>query len=117
MSMLRMENWDSTKISHASGKYIDAVADPGEGPGGAPPPPLPPLFLDESEVRRAEKNFFLDIVPPPRPPPPLPYLKVWIRHWDVQDSGKNLPIGPSMVSSWKFRKPCTVSIKFIINGF
>ena len=54
MSMLRMENWDSTKISHASGKYIDAVADPGEGPGG--PPPLP-LFLDENEALRAEKKF------------------------------------------------------------
>ena len=77
MAMLRMENRDSTKISHASGKYIDAVADQGEGPGGgggggggAPSPP-PPLFLDESEVRRAEKNFFLDIVPRPLPPPPL----------------------------------------------
>ena len=41
MAMLRMENRDSTKISHASGKYIDAVADPGERPGGAP---LPPYF-------------------------------------------------------------------------
>ena len=64
MSMLRMENSDCTKISHASGKYIDAVADPGERPGGAPPP----LFLEESEVRRAEKNFFLDRPPPPPPP-------------------------------------------------
>ena len=67
MSMLRMENSDCTKISHASGKYIDAVVDPGERPGGGAPPPL---FLDESEVRRAEKNFFLDRPPPP-PPPPL----------------------------------------------
>ena len=74
MSMLRMENSDCTKISHASGKYIDAVADPGERPGGGGSAP-PPLFLDESEVRRAEKNFFLD-----RPPPPPPYLKVWINH-------------------------------------
>ena len=41
MSTLRMENSDGTKISHASGKYIDAVADPGERPGGAP---LPPYF-------------------------------------------------------------------------
>ena len=72
MAMLRMENRDSTKISHASGKYIDAVADPGGGPGGGGRPlPPPPLFLDESEVRRAEKNFFLDIVPRPLPPPPL----------------------------------------------
>ena len=28
------------------------VADPGEGPRGAPP-----LFLDQTEARRAEKNF------------------------------------------------------------
>ena len=41
------------------------VADPGEGPGGASPPS--PLFLDQTEARRAEKD---------RPP----YLKVWIRH-------------------------------------
>ena len=58
------------------------MADPGEGPGGAGPP----LFFDQNETRRAEKNFFGD-----RPPPalsqglddrsrPPPYLKVWIRH-------------------------------------
>ena len=35
-----------------------SVADPGEGPGGpAPPLPPPPLFLDQTEARRAEKNF------------------------------------------------------------
>ena len=48
---------------------------------GAPPPPL---FLDETEARRAENIFFLN-----HPPPPLisgsgwpgpPYLKVWICH-------------------------------------
>ena len=38
------------------------VADPGEGPGGVRPPPL---FLDQTEARRAEKHFF------GRPPPPL----------------------------------------------
>ena len=36
------------------------VADPGE------PPTSPPLFLDQTEVRRAEKIFWGD------PPPPLP---------------------------------------------
>ena len=51
------------------------MADPGEGPGG---PWLPPLFLDQTEARRAEKNFFeteapllsqcLDAQPPPPPP-------------------------------------------------
>lgn len=30
------------------------MADQGEGPGGAGPPPL---FLDETEARRAEKTF------------------------------------------------------------
>ena len=43
----------------------------------------PPLFLDQTEARRTEKNFF---EPPPLShgldtPPPPPYLKVWIRHW------------------------------------
>ena len=53
-----------------------AVADPGEGPWGAHP--LPPLFLDETEARRVEKNFFGDRSFPlsqglddPLPPPPL----------------------------------------------
>ena len=39
-----------------------SVVDPGEGPGG----PGPPLFFDQNEARRAEKNFLGD-----RPPPPL----------------------------------------------
>ena len=34
-----------------------SVADPGEGPGGPAPPLPPPLFLDQTEARRAEKNF------------------------------------------------------------
>ena len=33
--------------------------------------PSPPLFLDQTEARRAEKVLFL------RPPPPPPYLRVW----------------------------------------
>ena len=37
-----------------------SVVDPGEGPGG----PGPPLFFDQNEARRAEKNFLGD-----RPPP------------------------------------------------
>ena len=53
------------------------MADPAEGPGR-------PLFLDQSEARRAEKTFFFET-----PPPYLrvwmtglpPYLEVWIRHW------------------------------------
>ena len=53
----------------------------------------PPLFLDQTEARRAEKNFLGDCPPPPppylrvwmtaraRPRPLPPYLNVWIRHW------------------------------------
>ena len=44
-----------------------SVADPDEGPG-LPSPPL--LFLDQTEARKVEKNFFW------RPAPP--YLRVWM---------------------------------------
>ena len=43
----------------------------------APPPPPPsplrhsPLFLDQTEVRKAEKKFW-------RPGLPSPYLRVWM---------------------------------------
>ena len=43
-----------------------AVADLGEVPGGL----RPPLFLDQTEAQRAEKNLFGD--------PPPPYLRVWM---------------------------------------
>ena len=51
------------------------VADPGEGPGGPSPPPL---VLDQTEARRAQKNFLEAALPTlsqgldDRPPPPLP---------------------------------------------
>ena len=48
------------------------VADPGEGP------PLP-LFLDQTEARRA-KNFFLETSLSPVPH----YLKVWIQHCRIE---------------------------------
>ena len=56
-----------------------SVADPGKGPGNLPLPP--PLFLDQTEARRAEKKLFEDHPPPylrvwMTPPPP--YLKVFI---------------------------------------
>ena len=38
----------------------------GRGQGDLPPPPL---FLDQTEARGAEKNFFGD---------PPPYLRVWM---------------------------------------
>ena len=45
---------------------------------------VPPLFLDQTVARRAEKIFFWN--PPPPPPSPHPYLKVWILHWIIQNS-------------------------------
>ena len=51
--------------------------------------PLPPLFLIQTDARRAERKIFGDRATPlskglvdrrPSPPPSL-YLKVWIRHW------------------------------------
>ena len=43
------------------------LADQGRGPGS-------PLFLDQTEARRAEKNFG-------ETGPPLHYLKFWIWQW------------------------------------
>ena len=42
------------------------MADPGKGPVG----PEPPLFLDQTEARRAERNFLRDPAPA--------YLRVWM---------------------------------------
>ena len=54
------------------------VTDIGEGPG-----PGPSLFLDQTEARRAQKNF-LETAPPPQSKGlddwGPPYLKVSIRH-------------------------------------
>ena len=67
---------------------MSAVADPRRG-GGGPGGSATPLFLDQTEARRAEKILFLETGPPPLskglddqtpPPPHPPYLKVWIRH-------------------------------------
>ena len=43
------------------------------GGGGVWAAALPPLSLDQTEARKAEKKFLGD-------PSPSPYLKVWIRH-------------------------------------
>ena len=59
--------------------------------GRGPPPPAP-LFLDQTEARRAEKIIILGEHPPPHPlckgldDRDPPYLKVWIRHWNVSHS-------------------------------
>ena len=48
---------------------------------------LPPLFLDQTKARGAEKNVFGDCPPPLISgsgwPPPLPYLKAWIHHCNI----------------------------------
>ena len=46
----------------------------GRGPGAASP-----LFLDQTEARRAEKMFF-ETAPPP---PLLPYLSVWAEPGEI----------------------------------
>ena len=60
-------------------RYLQSVADPGEGPGGIAHLPLPSLFLAQTEAQRAEKNF-LDWAPHLSSgsgwPGPSPYLKV-----------------------------------------
>ena len=67
-------------VRHLSFQWISSVADVGEGSRSLLPPP--PLFLDQTEARRAEK-IFLETGPlfylrvwitssnPPRPPPPI----------------------------------------------
>ena len=49
-----------------------------KGPGGGLGPPL---FLDQTKARRAEKGFLEDFPTPPPPHPP--HLEVWIQdRWD-----------------------------------
>ena len=56
------------KLSKSVQKQNQTIeADPGEGAGA----PALPLVLDETEARRAEKNFFWDRAPPPSPSPHL----------------------------------------------
>ena len=59
------------------------VADPGEGPSIPPP-----LFLDQTEARRANKFFFGDQSFPCRNPPSPHYLKVWIYSVALQNTGE-----------------------------
>ena len=56
---------------------LDVVAHPRQGP-------TLPLFLDQTEPRKAVKKNFETALPPNLrvwvTPPPPPYLKVWVRH-------------------------------------
>ena len=50
----------------------------------------PPLFLDQTEVRKAEKKIWRPGLPSPylrvwMTTPPPPFLKVWIRHCNAPD--------------------------------
>ena len=58
--------WDQKRPPINRG--VCTLADPGEGPGGPGGPP--PLFLDQTEARRAEKIFW--------GAPGPPYLRVWM---------------------------------------
>ena len=60
-------------------RLVFSVADPGEGPGGG----RLPLFLDQTEAPKAEKNLFGDRDPP--------YPKVWISHWFYRSKSKKRP--------------------------
>ena len=67
--LLRVFSLDTSETKIAA-RY-STVADPVEGPGGL----VPSLFLDQTEARRFENNFFGDCPPPlsqsldDRPPP------------------------------------------------
>ena len=53
--------WSSDiKLATDLGYVHTTVADPGKGPGT----PSPPLLLDQTEARRAEKNLFWDRASP-----------------------------------------------------
>ena len=74
------------------------------GAGGGRPPPL---SLDQTEARKAEKKLFGD----PSPPPPSPYLKVWICHckrgnWETKFHG-----------FYKVACVASVSVQFRNKGF
>ena len=77
--MIRLQGKDITFIHHW---FYEPTTSPqwriqGRGPGARPP-----LFLGQSETRRAEK-IRVWMTPPPPPPP---YPKVWIRHCLVCES-------------------------------
>ena len=57
---------------------------------GAGPHPLP-LFLDQTEAKKAEKKFVGDRSQPPPPPsrPPLPYLKISRSGSGAHKAGEN----------------------------
>ena len=85
LSQLWEDNWIETDKTWCVNTYTDRpVADRGEAPGGPASPS--PLFLDQTEARRAEKKLFTTGLPPylrvwmTALPPPPPYLKVWIPH-------------------------------------
>ena len=90
--LLRVFSLDTSETKIAA--FYSTVADPVEGLRG----PVPSLFLDETEARRFENNFFGVRLPPPpylrvwMTVPPFPYLKVWIRQafsfYDLSDKSR-----------------------------
>ena len=79
-------NLRSTEICWLGQKVQKYYRDQWRIQGGAQGARATPLFLDQNEARRAEKNVFGGRGPPlsrvldDRPPP---YLKVWIHQWET----------------------------------
>ena len=66
-----------------------AVGDPAKGPGGPAPGPLPPgpllpLFLDQTEARKAEKKILETELPP--------FIRVWMTGPPVLSEGLDPPL-------------------------
>ena len=68
-------------IDHSYSKYSSLYGS-GRSRGGARGAQAPPLFLDQTEARRAKKNFFED-----HPP----YLRVWMTGPPLSE-GLDLPL-------------------------
>ena len=86
------------------------------GSRGGGPGARPPLFLEQNEAQRAEKNF-LETGPPVTsesgwpPPPPPPHLKVWIRHCSLITEGSVGFWPPVLVSSGSADKSACSTVK------
>ena len=82
---VKWTNIISCKTEKQNYQCLEKVLSSGRSRGGARGG-LAPLFLDQNEAQRAEKNFFEAAPPPPylrvwmTAPPSPPYLKVWICH-------------------------------------
>ena len=89
-------NGGGRECGEARVPLMPPVADPGEGPGGPPP-----LFLDQTEVRRVEKK--IETRPPPN-------LRVWMTpppHPPIRRSGS--AAGPDEIICF------SLSLRYLLN--